>query len=435
VRDRTPTLDVTPELPSAHTTRIAGWRLMVARGLVLATMIATAGLFVLALPGLVDHLASPCADAVRLTGPERCLITPEMVAPLAGFGLTPAALATVIVICSYLVLLLVEAIAAVVLLRRSNDWMALLVSLTLVLLPPSFTPVLQGLSGIWQLVGQVLATASGVTFFLLLGLFPSGRFAPRWLWAPLSVVIIVGLPLPPASNPALISIMALVALGIVITLVAGQIYRYRHVSTALQRQQTKWAVYGLVLSVALIMLFWLPFVLIPALNRPSALYVVLKYPGEELAVAILAVMFGVAILRYRLYDIDVIIRRTLVYGSLTGILALVYIGGIVGMQSLVNTIVPHSGSDASPVFIVVTTLAIAALAQPLRHRIQAFIDRRFYRRKYVAARTLEAFSATMRNEVDLAELHQHLLAVVQETMQPTHVSLWLRRPVAARQTI
>jgi len=127
----------------------------------------------------------------------------------------------------------------------------------------------------------------------------------------------------------------------------------------------------------------------------------------------------------------VLINRTLVYGTLTAILALVYFGLVIGLESLVR-LFPGQGAQ-SPVVIVASTLAIAALFQPLRRRLQRVIDRSFYRRKYDAARTLAAFSATLRNEVDLQQLHEHLLAVVEETMQPAHVSLWLRKTEQERE--
>jgi hypothetical protein len=138
----------------------------------------------------------------------------------------------------------------------------------------------------------------------------------------------------------------------------------------------------------------------------------------------LPVSAGIAILRYRLYDIDLIINRTLVYGSMTAMLALIYFGGVAATQAIFRT---FTGQEEQPqIAVVVSTLVIAALFNPLRHRIQSFIDRRFYRRKYDARKTLEAFSAKLRDETDLDALNDDLVGVVRETMQPAHVSLWLR---------
>jgi hypothetical protein len=132
----------------------------------------------------------------------------------------------------------------------------------------------------------------------------------------------------------------------------------------------------------------------------------------------------VAVLRYRLYDIDALINRTLVYGGLTVSLAAVYFGGVTATEAIFRTL---TGQEQQPqLAIVVSTLVIAALFNPLRLRIQAFIDRRFYRRKYDARKTLEAFSAKLRDETDLDALSEDLVDVVRETMQPAHVSLWLR---------
>jgi hypothetical protein len=190
-------------------------------------------------------------------------------------------------------------------------------------------------------------------------------------------------------------------------------------AAGVERQQLKWFAYAAALFALAIV-----FIVIPlALDTPSwfvrAATAMFTAAGATIPVAI-----GIAILRYRLYDIDRIINRTLVYGSLTVLLAAVYFGGVTATQAIFQTL---TGQEQLPqLAIVVSTLVIAALFNPLRRRIQSFIDRRFYRRKYDAAKTLEAFSAKLRDETDLAALNDDLVGVVRETMQPAHASLWLR---------
>ena len=202
-------------------------------------------------------------------------------------------------------------------------------------------------------------------------------------------------------------------------LAAAQLYRYFQVSNRIERQQTKWIVFcnTLILILVIVASFF------PILYQPGSFYFFIFGSNYNFPSLLIPLSFGIAILRYRLWDIDTIINKALVYGLLTALLAAVYVGLIIGLESLIGL---FSRQSAQPLVIVVSTLAIAALFQPFRHSIQNVIDRRFYRRKYDAARTLEAFSSILRNEVDLATLREHL--VVQETMQPTHVSLWLRPP-------
>jgi len=215
--------------------------------------------------------------------------------------------------------------------------------------------------------------------------------------------------------------LSLLAVGII-----AQVYRYLRHSTPVQRQQTKWLIFGIVIVVLVVGTYVLAINTLPVLHQAgsaSLLVGLLSRTINHLALILIPLTLTLSILRYRLWDIDTLINRTLVYGTLTGALGLVYFGCVIALQFLLRGFT--GGSDLA---IVGSTLAIAALFQPLRRRIQQVIDRRFYRSKYDAARTLEAFSATLREEVDIAQLRERLLDVVQETMQPAHVSLWLRKP-------
>jgi hypothetical protein len=275
-------------------------------------------------------------------------------------------------------------------------------------------------------------------FFLLL--FPTGRLASR-RWRPVAVfavLVYVALPVgyallpgplivfPSVENPlgregaageivsgvdaalawmvfALTSMISLVSL----------VLRFRR-SRGEERQQIKWVAY----AAALIATYLLVESFFNEILDPISPILSAFFFGS------LWVAIAVSILKYRLYNIDLLINRTLVYGALTATLALVYFGGVAATQAIFRML---TGQQEQPqLAIVVSTLVIAALFTPLRRRIQAFIDRRFYRRKYDAAKTLEAFSAKLRDETDLDALSDDLVGVVRETMQPAHVSLWLR---------
>ncbi len=211
----------------------------------------------------------------------------------------------------------------------------------------------------------------------------------------------------------------------IVAIIVCMVYRYRRGSTPVQRQQTKWVIAGLVVSLVANQAFWFP-TQFTALG--ATIYPLLCYLAYQLVLLLVPVTFFIAIQRYRLYEIDTLINRALVYGSLTAILALVYAAGVIGLQALVGGLTGASGQSGSPLAIVATTLLIAALFRPLRARLQAMVDRRFYRRKYDAARTLAAFEGALRREVELAAVRDHLLAAVEETMLPEHAALWLREP-------
>ncbi len=203
----------------------------------------------------------------------------------------------------------------------------------------------------------------------------------------------------------------------------AQIYRYRRVSSPVQRQQTKWIVFCLLVCLLVGSGVDVPTLVFRSLN---ILYDLFATTLTTLVFLLVPLSVGVAILRYRLWDIDVLINRTLVYGSLSTLLALIYFGCVFGLQALFHALTGQVAT--SPPTIVVSTLAIVVLFQPFRQRIQKAIDRRFYRQKYDAAKTLTAFSTTLQGELDLTELGERLVAVVNETMQPSHVSLWLLQP-------
>jgi hypothetical protein len=327
--------------------------------------------------------------------------------------------------------------------RRSDDWLALLAAFFLVMFSitpsgnnPGFVilfayPVLALPISLVSFLGQV---SIGV-FFLL---FPNGRFVPRWM----GLILLLGIidaflnnfPSPTSTFETnwplwLKPLDTLVFSGII---VFSQIYRYRRVSTPLQRQQTKWIVLGATTAVGILIGILAIGPLISSSVQQSLLGGVIINFTFYVAFLLFPLSIGFSILRYRLYDIDVLINRALVYGTLTVSLALVYFGLVIGLQALVRLFTGEALQ--SPIVIVASTLAIAALFQPLRHRIQAIIDRRFYRSKYDAARTLEEFSLTLRNELELSQLSEQLLNVVQETMQPTQVSLWLRKSDQEKKT-
>lgn len=277
-----------------------------------------------------------------------------------------------------------------------------------------------------------------LTFLLLL--FPNGRLlSPRWrplawLIAGLLVAYTITTLLAPTNpnqsnarlatvhNPmgiagaddlfnVLTALLPLVLFATIIPCIVAVVLRFRR-ARGDERQQLKWFAYGMTLSILMLIVILILVFFSTANGAPGAFF--------YLAVVCIPISAAIAMLRYRLYDIDVLINRTLIYGMLTAVLALAYVISILILQYLLSGF-----TKGSQLPIVGSTLVIAVLFQPLRGRIQGIIDRRFYRSKYDAARTLAAFSARLRSEVDLQQLSEHLLAVVQETMQPTHVSLWL----------
>jgi Na+-transporting NADH:ubiquinone oxidoreductase subunit NqrE len=300
--------------------------------------------------------------------------------------------------------------------------------------------------------GEALAWLASWTWIPSIGcivlsllLFPNGELpSSRWRWlAWLSVLVTIagavwvalspdaivnlgsirnplGIEGLPSGNkpvqtimPALLFVAAVSTLGLRLRRTRG-----------IERQQIKWPAFTAVVAAGGSVLYD------TAISEAIGLHW-LEWAGYVVVIAAIVsfpISIGIAIVRYRLYEIDTLINRTLVYGVLTAILAAVYFGAVVLLQRVFVLLT----GEQSTLAVVASTLLIAALFTPLRHRIQSFIDRRFYRRKYDARKTLEAFSATLRDETNLEALNSELVGVVRETMQPAHVSLWLRPDTAPK---
>ena len=359
-------------------------------------------------------------------------ISNELVAQMAverGLSLTQYAAYRSVV--NAIVALIPLLIAALIVRRASWQWFAWFSAFIIVFLGEN---VLSEQTLVTQYISVQVFGANAISWFLLLPyffLFPNGRAVPRraaWLVGALvtyhffiqagTVIAYVAPDLAMRLNlpnwgegvytaPVLVNF---------VVILACQVYRYLRVSTPIERQQTKWFLFSFGLIVALIPVSGF----VDSTGRGGFL--------NDLTDVLLwmPLYFGlaIAILRYRLWDIDVIIRKTLVYAVLTALLALVYFGSVVLLQRLFGTL---TGVAQSPLAVVVSTLVIAALFAPLRRRIQDVIDRRFFRKKYDAQRVLAQFGVTARDETDLDALTGELARVVQETLQPEGVSVWLRK--------
>jgi hypothetical protein len=395
-------------------------------------VVFTLGIFLLSLPAYFAQLQAVCAGNACVYSYGQ--LTSGTAQALQNLGLSIGAYAASILALITASTLVSFGVAALIFWRRSADWMAMFVSLFLVTFGVQAQAILAtNVQTAWYWSLNILIGFGWVSLSLLLYLFPDGRFVPRWT-RPLAVFVVANNIFLSAFPVAIFTLPPWVLSAIYLinggSGVVAQIYRYVRVSGPVQRQQTKWVVFGLAATAVVILGRLVPLLIFPSLSTSNSPYFLLSTYVYPLGLLLIPLTLGFAILRYRLWDIDILINRTLVYSTLTGLLALVYVGLVISLQAIFKAITGQVG--ASPLVIVISTLAIAALFQPLRHRIQKIIDRRFYRRKYDAARTLAAFSTTLQNEVDLSQLSEHLLAVVEETMQPASVSLWLRTPSQER---
>ena len=312
----------------------------------------------------------------------------------------------------------------------------------------------------WFFLNPVHASihaVSGAAYAHALLVFPNGKRSPSWsVWLLIAgwTVVVVGavdmilslggtyedLGYSGSTDGEIYSqivtsdaVVSVLFFGLLIPIVgiSSQVYRYHAILTPVERQQTKLVVWAIAVAFGAALLFIIVAVVEGASRRTGfddAFHELedMVFLNFSFVFAIVSMALVVSILRYRLWDIDILINRTLVYGSLTSMLAAGYVASVLLLQTAFRTVTDQGGSVA----IVVSTLAIAAAFQPLRRWLQGVIDQRFYRRRYDAAQTLAAFSATARDEVQVDRLSEELVGAVQRTLQPAHVSLWLREPEA-----
>jgi len=395
-----------------RTTTLHGRWLIIARAAWVIVATLALGLFVASIPAYITNVLNlGQADWMRaVEAPAAMVFALDLLGVLASI--------TAALLCLTL--------AAVLFWRKSDDWMVMFISSYLLVYGVVLAGPLERAEDFYpgwpslaiDVFQPLFFTTPTIALFVL---FPDGRSVPRWTrWLILfSIPLTVAILYSPPYGWALIGMVVLGAMY-------AQIYRYRHVSTPTERQQTKWVLFGILLWLVLMGVLFVPYSIELNLPPSSPLpwWTLIGSTGWWLTLTIVPLSLSIAVLRYRLYEIDILINRTLVYGSLTAMLAVVYFGGVTATQAIFRTL---TGQEEQPqLAIVVSTLVIAALFNPLRRRIQSFIDRRFYRRKYDATKTLAAFSARLRDETDLDALSDDLVGVVRETMQPAHISLWLR---------
>ncbi|WP_423223210.1 hypothetical protein [Candidatus Amarolinea aalborgensis] len=405
-----------------------------ARGLWVAIFVLQIAVFAAGVSVSFPGLHQVCTDTAQACQ-SRLQLTPSGVDGLHAMGWSITGYAWYTTLTRSALKLIGVIVGLLIFLRRPNDRMAWVASIYLIIgLDNSVMDALAAVMPAWWLSTRIIELLGIVAFALFFYLFPDGGFVPRWTrWLALVwTLVFAGVYFFPATvldiNRYVIVLVPFAAVFFG-SFVAAQVYRYRRVSTAVERVQTKWVVLAIGAGIAGFAMA-LSIVLTRHDNALTMTpYFFLTDWGFNALGYLLPIAVGVAILRYRLFDIDVIIRKTLVYSALTALLALVYFGSIIFLQRLFGSL---TGVEQSPLAVVVSTLAIAALFTPLRRRIQGIIDRRFFRKKYDAQRVLAQFAITARDETDLDALTGELARIVQETLQPEGVSVWLRAPAVAR---
>lgn len=402
-------------------------------------MMVAAGLFFVFFAGLTPRfveLARVCqagACAVLALSSDEAQI-------LMDWGFSLPAYAAFIITMDLVVFCLFCGVALLIFWGRSDTWVGYLVSLAFLFIGTIFftdeARSLERLYPQYEPVLQWLVVPTVVLFILIWFVFPNGRFTPPWMgWIAaglFAVVILDGFLIRTAlRGPSTSFVILITALLGATAGVISQVYRFRFISNRIQRQQTKWVTLGFVSMFAMAVFWTLFFELFPAAHSQTRLLLNLTMLIQTFFISLFPISVLISISRYRLWEIDLIIRRTLQYSLVTSVLALTYFGGVTVLQNLFSFIT----GQQSPLAVVISTLTIAALFNPLRRRLQAFIDRRFYRQRYNADLALAQFAATARLHTDPERLAAALAGVAQHTLQPAQISLWLRPAETTRRRV
>ena len=391
--------------------------------------VASVTTFVMSLPHFYAQVTTVC-EAEPCNAEQ---IPAEDVRTLAAAGLSLPFLAGYLIVLTTVVAVVFALFALLLVWRRPDDPVVWYFSLVLVVIGfflSSSVDALVSVSNFWNYFVSIMNALVWLGLASLFYLFPDGRFVPRWTrLALLGWALMTASGFLPEASPWRLGnwspvATAAVLIALVASCVWAQVYRYRYVSGPVQRQQTKWIVVGFgLIALTILITVLLPQAITPQWPRLRVAYGFLRDGIAAISLLSLPVTLSLSILRYRLWDIDILIRRTLIYSLLSVLLTLVYVGSVVLLQTLFR----RFSGETSSLAVVASTLTSVALFQPFRHRIQTVIDRRFYRRKYDAEKVLATFALTMRDEVDLDRLSNSLVKVAEETMQPARVLLWLKQ--------
>src|SRR6266566_1239243 len=389
-----------PATRSSDRSGVPGTRLR-GRRLILARVVWGAAVTLIVVSFLAKLLANSTFLQTICTGATCGLGQPTLDSAQAmqKLGLSVATYATSTLALTLALAFLCFTLAAVIFWRRSDDWMALLVALAVVATVTLNGNAVFGSHSAWGELTHVLGVLGSGVYVLVLALFPDGRFVPRWTRWLLLCWALSGMGVLFFSEAFFgWPVYDLVWRTEVVLLLIAQVYRSRTAASPLQRQQTKWVLYGGSVAAIIIVGLTVPTLLFPSFGQAGSFYQLVITPAYVVISFTLPISFGLAILRYRLYDIDIIINRTLVYSTLTVLLAMIYEVSLFTLQSLLSGLTFIRGNQLA---IVASTFLIGGLFKPVHDRTRALIDRRFYRRKYDAAKTLATFSTTIRDEVDL----------------------------------